>query len=168
MTEGKSAGEKLRELLAIAKEPESGGCARIAEACGIECCSFDNCGECRAVWLRLAADLGVMSERENSRVLDADGVPIEVGDEVWCVGMQPCDEPLKVEDISATVRVNVFHDPMNLTHKRPDSWEALEDDATRDPREYARRRGIERGDVPMETMALDLVARAKRLAGAVE
>jgi hypothetical protein len=61
--------------------------------------------------------------------------------------------------------------PEWLTHDRPDSWERVERDATTHPASYCHMRGIDR-DVDwqdmsegIEAMALDLVARCKRLAG---
>ena len=49
---------------------------------------------------------------------------------------------------------------------KPDSWESLEEDAKKAPRDYVEGRGIEVGsDGRVTAMARDIVSRAKDLAG---
>ena len=124
----------------------------------------------------LSGAFGERVKRPTPKVLDADGAPINVGDTVWCVDG---DEPLQVIRINASGYRSVSlesndgeHyslDPERLTHKRPDSWELLEDDATMPSSVYVERNGIEcdRAET-FETMAKDLVRRAKTLAKADE
>ena len=107
-------------------------------------------------------------------VLDADGVPIKVGDTVYCNGE---DEPLMVSHIIDSTKVALFDGhvsyfrakPSRLSHKRPDSWERLEEDVKKlSPVEYCLSRGL--GDVlgKGSAMAQDIVRRAKALAKAGE
>ena len=139
---------------------------------------------------RLCGSYGERVKRPTPKVLDADGVPIEVGDTVWCDGG---DEPLRVTLIHTSGYRSVSlegkggeHyslDPERLTHKRPDSWERLEEDAAKPACEYA---GAQKSIVDAdrytclncpydepgphtdagcnERMRLDLVSRAKALA----
>lgn len=104
-------------------------------------------------------------------VLAADGVPLEVGQTVWhedgtelmVLGFE------HEEDCEQIVSVKYVDGPtewcgvrsLNLTHTRPDSWERLEDDA----REFARDNQLPHDADQMERDALDLVRRAKALAG---
>lgn len=102
---------------------------------------------------------------EPPKVLDADGVEIKVGDEVWGVGREQHAykvlEPKSGDEYARgrfTVKcvdltygeLVVYADPSSLTHKRPepeDSWEQIEADASDD------------------IMVLDFVRRCKALAG---
>lgn len=129
------------------------------------------------------------------RVLDRDGVAIEVGDTVYLVNL---DFPMEVHDIHDgpgsyhTVECitepghTVGYDPGRLTHERPDSWRRLEEDAgngnserywgcedrrtcadcpaTVDGRTPDSRYRVDNCDV---AMALDIVRRAKAIAGVV-
>ena len=104
-------------------------------------------------------------------VLDADGVPIKVGDTVWIIPecSDTPDEPHEVRGIDRWGEVLLeFHFEHStglkgeyLIHTRPDSWERLEEDA----REFARDNQLPHDADQMERDALDLVRRAKRLAG---
>ena len=126
--------------------------------------------------------------------LDADGAPIRLGDEVWYVGINAeitKDDPLKVAglvpvfDVDETYIVTREYPdkaiaPKLLTHKQPeqpDSWEKLEEDASKDTCTYFG--GVENCTTCLrnirttgrgcgENMRLDLVERAKRLAGIEE
>lgn len=145
---------------------------------------------------RLSGSFGERVKRPTRKVLDADGVPIEVGDIVY---RDADPEPLQVELIYAgstcycTVRLKdsagiyTSADAPRLSHKKPetpDSWEKLEEDADKCVCEYA---GAQKSivdddkyscincpyDEPgshtdkgcQERMRLDLVRRAKKLAG---
>ena len=137
---------------------------------------------------------GERVKRPTPKVLGADGAPIEVGDTVYC---DDDDEPLRVTLIHTSGYCSVSlegkggeHyslDPERLTHKRPDSWERLEEDAAKRVCEYA---GAQKSIVDAdrntclncpydepgphtdagcnERMRLDLVRRAKALAKAGE
>lgn len=121
---------------------------------------------------------GERVKRPTPKVLGADGVPIEVGDTVWC---DDGDEPLRVTLIHTSGHRSVslednggehyLLDPERLTHKRPDSWERLEEDMKGGPTGYARdilgvnvRTTTTSEDY--ETFASDIVRRAKALAKA--
>lgn len=86
----------------------------------------------------LSGAYGERLKRPTPKVLDADGAPIEVGDTVYCDGE---DEPLRVVGSHAGTRevtLTTANDsnfayytvePSRLSHKRPDSWERIEEDA---------------------------------------
>lgn len=104
--------------------------------------------------------LGERVNRPAPKVLDADGVEINVGDKVWL--LNDIDNELVVEELddeSGWVRtrsangacLSVYN--THLTHIAPDSWERLEEDA-----EFNDETGIVGGN-------LDIVRRAKALAG---
>ena len=107
-------------------------------------------------------------------VLDADGVPIKVGDTVYCNGG---DEPLRVSHITDSIKVILVGghasyftvNPSRLSHERPDSWERIEDDAKLAPRDYLEKRGMNPEKTErIASMMSDLVRRAKALAKAGE
>lgn len=130
--------------------------------------------------------------------VDADGVPIRVGDRVWYVGTDieiTNDDPQQVVGLVTVfaadgiyVMTRDFTDkairPEMLTHKAPeppDSWEKLEEDALKDPCTYFGKFEDQNvsclkcphsfdvtGRNCLKNMRLDLVERAKRLAGIEE
>lgn len=116
---------------------------------------------------RLSGSFGERVKRPTPKVLDADGVPINVGDTVWCEGNEG---PFTVDyvhvtgyrcvTIKSTNGMCITVDPERLTHKRPDSWERLEKDAYHlVMSEYI--------ETPEKDVS-DLVRRAKALAKAGE
>lgn len=135
---------------------------------------------------------GEAFKRPAPKVLDADGVEIKVGDTVWHRSGFGHGVVTSTDagSIMGTVRyVNggmEFTDVARyLTHTRPDSWERLEEDALKGVCEYAeaeRKPGTidahtccgcrfdEDGDGPSceQQMALDIIRRAKALAGVEE
>ena len=117
-------------------------------------------------------------KRPTLKVLGADGVPIEEGDAVYCDGE---DEPLTVVgssvDLMGMLRTTVENDegtyftvaPSRLTHKRPDSWERIEEDAKLAPRAYLEARGMNPEKTErVASMMADLARRAKALSKAGE
>lgn len=114
-------------------------------------------------------------------VLDADGVPIELGDDLYSVegGLK-----LHVSNIdrvncriatSAMFALDKWADPSMFTHTKPeiDTWQRIEEDATLSPEVYCHRNGIDisRKDGTeifladtVEPMARDLVRRCRALA----
>lgn len=100
-------------------------------------------------------------------VLDADGVPIEVGDTVWCDEDQlsvVCSTVGAAGDVRTTVKddegTHYTLKPSCLSHKRPDSWELIEKDVYHlVMSEYL--------ETPEEDVS-DIVRRAKALAKAGE
>lgn len=135
-------------------------------------------------------EYGELVKRPTPKVLDADGVPIEVGDTVWCDEDQlsvVCSTVGAAGDVRTTVKddegTHYTLKPSCLSHKRPDSWERLEEDAAKPVCEYA---GAQKSIVDAdrytclncpydepgphtdagcnERMRLDLVSRAKALA----
>ena len=130
----------------------------------------------------LSGENGERVKRPNSQVLDADGVPIEVGDVVYCDGR---DEAMTASfsrvDNAGQTQTTVKDSggayytlsPSRLSHTRPDSWERLEKDATENPEAYCRANGCELPPNPdradyTDAFASDLVRRAKALAKAGE
>lgn len=75
----------------------------------------------------LYGSFGERVKRPAPKVLDADGVPIKVGDTVYCNGE---DKPLMVSHIVDSTKVTLIADrvsyfranPSRLSHERPDSW----------------------------------------------
>ena len=111
-------------------------------------------------------------------VLDADGRPLREGETVYLqdgesftVDFIRSDGNVAVRELSS----GMYLRPERLTHERPDSWERLEEDAEKDPCGYFGFDGEEIcGKCPAsgknceQTMARDLVRRAKKLAGVSE
>lgn len=127
---------------------------------------------------RMSGSYGERLKRPTTKVLDADGVEIKVGDTVYCDGE---DEPLTVTYISGAdggyCSVTVKHsdgmhctvDAPRLSHERPDSWERIEEDAKLAPRAYLEKRGMNPEKTErIASMMADLVRRAKALAKAGE
>lgn len=114
--------------------------------------------------------------------LDADGVPIRLGDTVWYVGSDvviPKDCSLKV---AGFVRMHgvpgtfietrecpaAVIKPKWLSHRAPEppeSWEKLEEDVNLGCRDYCEKHRLEECDY---NMRVHILARAKRLAGIEE
>lgn len=127
-------------------------------------------------WLRIEDYKSV--KRPAPKVLDADGVPIEVGDTVWTLdGLEGV--VTKVEDGAAYIAYESDYaqreEAANLTHTRPDSWERLNEDASKEPCFYfgfddklcsdgAGCPANKSGDCS-KLKAADLIRRAKKLAG---
>ena len=112
-----------------------------------------------------------------SEVLDADGVPIEVGDTVYCdddpeqLIVDSFDDPRCVYITLAKSPNGILYtvEPSRLTHEFPDSWERIEEDAKLAPRDYLEKRGMNPEKTErIASMMADLVRRAKALAKAGE
>ena len=83
----------------------------------------------------LECDYGEPVKRPEPEVLDADGVPIKVGDTVYATFS---DRAMAVERIDKTY---VYHDggftrADSVTHRKPDTFGDIEDDATMSPQAY--------------------------------
>lgn len=111
--------------------------------------------------------------------LDADGVPIRLGDTVWYIGVDvgiAKDYPLKVDgfvmepfDFGIFIETQEFQHkaiaPESLTHEQlepADSWEKLEEDANLGRRDYCEKHHLDECDY---NMRMHIVMRAKKLAG---
>ena len=140
---------------------------------------------------RLSGSYGERVKRPAPKVLDADGVPIEVGDTVYLrgngregkvVGFYE-DEGETLVSVSYELgsdRTTVNTDFKALTHERPDSWEKLEEDARKTACNYALAPRDENGfstcdgcrfqksESCSNEMTIDVVERAKKLAGIEE
>lgn len=110
-------------------------------------------------------------------VLDADGVPIEVGDTVYGdddpeqLIVDSFDGPGCVCLTLAKSPSGMLYtiEPSRLSHERPDSWERIEEDAKLAPRDYLEKRGMNPEKTKLvASMMADLVRRAKALAKAGE
>lgn len=122
------------------------------------------------------------------QALDADGVPIKVGDKLYFVGRRATE--LKCIGFSNDGFVKITHwesyggwDPYitraaanDLTHRKPDSWEQLEADAVKRGKEYWGCKGVafcvkcehgshQTGKVCWQNKEIDIIRRAKALAG---
>lgn len=120
-----------------------------------------------------------------SEVIDADGVPIEVGDTVYCdddpeqLIVDSFDDPGCVYLTPAKSPNGILYtiEPSRLSHECPDSWEKLEEDARKMPCDYAPApldaNGLTtcagcrfKNDGPCHLLKdIDLMKRAKKLAG---
>ena len=135
---------------------------------------------------------GERVKRPAPKVLDADGVLIKVGDTVWhedgselhVIGFgdaQDGETMLVVEYAAGPTKWGEVR-CLSVTHTRPDSWEQLEEDARKGACEYAgaylKRDTIDShecdgcrcdadgyGPTCEQQMALDIIRRAKKLAG---
>lgn len=128
-----------------------------------------------AIWNNFANHMhlspGERVKRPAPEVLDADGVPIKVDDTVWHEdgselrvigfgGAQDGETMLVVEYAAGPTKWGEVR-CLSVTHTRPDSWERLEEDA----REFARDNQLPHDVDQMERDAVDLIRRAKALAG---
>lgn len=123
----------------------------------------------------------------DQRPHDCDGVPIEVWDVVYRTDSdgKPIGDPLEVERyVNETFFAKGFALPINAracTHREPDSWEKLSEDALKGPCTYfgvledkcvtcinCRQSWKATGRQCMVNMQIDLMKRAKRLAGVEE
>lgn len=137
---------------------------------------------------RLSGSYGERVKRPTPKVLDADGAPIEVGDTVYC---DDDPESLTVDSFGGAGCVYITlakspdgilytKEPSRLSHERPDSWERLEQDARKTACNYALAPRDEDGITTCDgcrfqksescsnEMTLDVVERAKKLAGIEE
>ena len=133
----------------------------------------------------LRAKLEALIQSDDSYMklpLDADGVPIRIGDTVWYIGVDvgiAKDYPLKVDgfvmepfDFGIFIETQEFQHkaiaPESLTHEQPepaDSWEKLEEDVNLGCRDYCEKHRLEECDY---NMRVHMLARAKKLAGIEE
>lgn len=129
--------------------------------------------------------------------LDADGVPIRLGDTVWYIGIDvdiAKDYPLKVDGfvrvpgvLETFIETQEFQSKAiateSLTHKQPepaDSWEKLEEDAMQHACSYfdidqentscedCPHGSWQTGRTCWQNVRRDMLARAKKLAGTEE
>lgn len=90
--------------------------------------------------------------RPKIEVLDADDVPIRVGDTVWDTDTDFLDCPITVKEITSTEIVGEYargtirywndSASVNLTHKKPDSLERIEADALMASTDYCEKYGL--------------------------
>lgn len=119
------------------------------------------------------ANDGECVKRPAPKVLDADGVPIKEGDEVWSTrdsksgtvvyAYPPGDYGQPSMKVGAT-----WHHASDLTHAKTerDSWERVEEDATLGVNSYRERYGIKKHDGMTwpQLVREDLVRRCRALA----
>lgn len=90
-------------------------------------------------------------KRSKQPVLDADGVPIEVGDTVWTINVPKGHDKLTVKGFRTFEKMGTTDVPsthavlfeeigwignLRVTHREPDNQERIDEDATMPPREY--------------------------------
>lgn len=175
--------ERERQILAMWPRFEDGECVWLGDK------YEDNEGnECFASGVHLDIDGPILVDSEGfhdlyrkgqrvkrpaPKVLDADGVEIKVGDTVWHEdGSEQLVEKLNrygARCFDGDKR-RTF-DPKYLTHTRPDSWERLEEDTSKDACIYFSTKYFNCDECPADgancfrLMKSDLVRRAKALAG---
>ena len=110
-------------------------------------------------WIKQTGRKDERVKRPNPQVLDADGVPIEIGDKVWLLPGKHCEtfplygckagvEYMVSENNSAVHKgdgricitggdvISGYPMPEQVTHREPDTQERIDDDATMPPRAY--------------------------------
>lgn len=118
-------------------------------------------------------DQRVMKPKQ-PEALDADGVAIKAGDKIYfsagddtplkCIGFD-YDGDVIFTDWEETGTI-AYENATVFTHKKPDSWEQLEEDVMLTPYYYCDRRDIKAEiGFASESKAKDVVRRAKALAG---
>ena len=146
---------------------------------------------------RFSGPYGERVKRPTNKVLDADGAAIRLKDWVWYVGIDAeitKDNPQQVVGFVSDLGMNGIYavtrdypdkaiSPKMLTHRapeQPDSWEKLEEDARKTACNYALAPRDEDGLTTCDgcrfqksescsnEMTLDVVERAKKLAGIEE
>lgn len=139
---------------------------------------------------RVYGFLGERVKRPTHKVLDADGVPIRIGDVLYSSGNECRVVSITVKADEACVGVHTDEgaflpsvNPKYLSRKKPepaDSWEKLEEDARKTACNYALAPRDEDGLTTCDgcrfqksescsnEMTLDVVERAKKLAGIEE
>ena len=132
---------------------------------------------------RLSGSYGERVKRPAPKVLDADGVPIEVGDVVYFVegsGVRYAVKDIGFEPDGAFVDIideegqySTMVNLEKLTHEPPDSWEQLSNDTKMGAVTYADRiLGVDIRETTTvedyEAFARDIVRRAKALVKAGE
>ena len=92
---------------------------------------------------------GTPVKRPEPEVLDADGVPIKVGDTVWNVESGKRYEVLELPAKNAYQSVAVRgedgtdgFDPARLTHRKPDTQEAINEDCWLDAKDYCEKHNV--------------------------
>ena len=164
--ETKSAGDAVRVIDEIADTIQA--CVNLASALGAGnlSCAMESCKD-RNIWRRRITE-------EKPEVLDADGVPIKVGDTVYPLfdgKLFPDTEPWHVARIKNSEEIYVeeatgFCAARHFTHRKPDSWDQLEEDAMFPPFEYCSKRDIKaKVGFASESKVKDIIRRAKALAG---
>lgn len=122
---------------------------------------------------QLKAELGSLQIQPDASYvklpLDADGVPIRIGDVVYGnPGIAWTVVCLRMSELGCKVQMEnmpFLCNPDDLSHKKPepaDSWEKLEEDANLGCRDYCEKHRLEECDYNMRVHMLD---RAKKLAG---
>lgn len=130
----------------------------------------DNC-----MWY--AYELGGRVKRPESKVLEADGKPIKVGDTVWHVanGTEYVVDRINTDEYQCVVlrrerygvTINTNVDAELITHEQPDSLERIEEDAAMHSSLYCEKYGIKTHIngvyCPEKAMAIDLLARQRKV-----
>lgn len=218
--EKQGAAEWLRGIIDECEVDRMRSCTAIAEVFGIDCKHEKTCRDCITRMMTTIADRIDLEMMENERLkkendelkaeladwkgnaegfqpdaymklpLDADGVPIRIGDVLYSSGNECRVVSITVKADEACVGVHTDEgvflpsvDPKYLSRKKPeppDSWEKLEKDARKTACDYAPAPRNEDGLTTCDgcpflksescsnEMTIDLVERAKKLAGIEE
>ena len=85
-------------------------------------------------------------KRPEPEVLDADGVPIKVGDTVWFTeyGAQRTVSSIDTSDALAEVWFTngLYAHPSFLTHRKPDTQQAIDEDCWLDAKDYCEKHNV--------------------------
>lgn len=156
-------------------------CVNLASAMGVGDLSYamENCKKRNIERGRIT--------KENQEALDADGVPIHVGDTVYHINdgaelnvlsVRYTENGCLIDVKMPTARFKLAYYAMSLSHQKPDSWEQIEADEKKDIAEYWGCKGkdekpcyecehglLESGKSCTTNKYKDLFRRAKALAG---
>ena len=196
----------LRGIIGEFEANDEQNCSSMARMFGIDC-KYETCRDCMTKMMTAITDRidREMAEKERLKKendelkaelddwkgnaegfqpdaymklpVDADGVPVCIGDEVnidgdamTVLGYRLHNDMLLLVAKDKKSGLFFIPEPSRARHfkyARPDSWERLEHDATLAPRDYLEARGLkERKDGRIAAMMGDLVSRAKALAKA--
>ena len=178
-----TVADRLRKL-AGEIQPFTRGCTVLAEIGGYECSKHSDCNDCTIATLRAIADMveAEQAERqlfENDNMpIDTDGQPCFLDDAVWYKGRKHL-----VVAVSHKGHVNIRdwekRDCGNgavwvkadlVTHREPDTQEAIDNDATISPQAYYRKyigsEAVVMDEAELtEAMCKHLLARQRKLMG---
>ena len=132
-----------KTLLELMMESLTLDCIESAEIFGVKCDDQKDCSVCERAVFSAIADAIEREYLPRPRLLDAEKVPINVGDTVWNINTGECRTVDEVGDFwfgasGYAVKLN----PLMYSHKQPDSLERIEEDALMASIDYCDKYGL--------------------------
>ena len=107
---------------------------------------------------------GERVKRPEPEVLDANGVPIKVGDTVWHINTGECRTVDEVDDSwFGTSGYAVKLNPLMYSHKQSDSLERIHEDALMDAEQYVKKYNMVCCGEANKAMRLNLLNRQRKV-----